>query len=131
MENNLIKAEQELKIQKKLRKLAYEDWKLEKITEAEYIEYSSSYTSVITLIESNIKKLYEELEEYNEKEEKNDWVENFWEYKNIKELSRQVIDELIDEIYVYEDGRIQIKFRYEEEYKEAIEYVMKMKKLAI
>ena len=131
MENNLIKAEQELKIQKKLRKLAYEDWKLEKITEAEYIEYSSSYTSVITLIESNIKKLYEELEEYNEKEEKNDWVENFLEYKNIKELSRQVIDELIDEIYVYEDGRIQIKFRYEEEYKEAIEYVMKMKKLAI
>ena len=42
-----------------------------------------------------------------------------------------MIDELIDEIYVYEDGRIQIKFRYEEEYKEAIEYVMKMKKLAI
>ena len=55
------------------------------------------------------------------------WIE----YRNIKELSRQVIDELIDEIYVYEDGRIQIKFRYEEEYKEAIEYVMKMKKLAI
>lgn len=131
IEDNIIKSEDELKIQKKLRKLAYEDWKLEKITEDEYVEYSSSYTSVITLIESNIKNLYEELENYTEKEEKNEWVENFLEYKNIKELSRQVVDELIDEIYVYENGRIQIKFRYEEQYKEAMEYIKKMKKIAI
>lgn len=131
IEDNIMKSEDELKIQKKLRKLAYEDWKLEKITEDEYVEYSSSYTSVITLIESNIKNLYEELENYTEKEEKNEWVENFLEYKNIKELSRQVVDELIDEIYVYENGRIQIKFRYEEQYKEAMEYIKKMKKIAI
>lgn len=67
IEDNIIKSEDELKIQKKLRKLAYEDWKLEKITEDEYVEYSSSYTNVITLIESNIKNLYEELENYTEK----------------------------------------------------------------
>ena len=120
-----MKSEDELKIQKKLRKLAYEDWKLEKITEEEYTEYSNSYTSVITLIENNIKRLYEELENYTEKEEKNEWVENFLRYKNIKELSRQVVDELIDEIYVYENGRIQIKFRYEEEYKGVIRLINK------
>lgn len=131
IEDNIIKSEDELKIQKKLRKLAYEDWKLEKITEDEYVEYSSSYTSVISLIESNIKNLYEELDNYTEKEEKNEWVENFLEYKNIKELSRQVVDELIDEIYIYENGRIQIKFRYEEQYKEAMEYIKKMKKFTI
>lgn len=131
IEDNIMKSEEELKIQKRLRKLAYEDWKLEKITEDEYVEYSSSYTSVITLIENNIKNLYEELENYTEKEEKNEWVENFLEYKNIKELSRQVVDELIDEIYVYENGRIQIKFRYEEQYKEAMEYVRKMKKFTM
>lgn len=131
IEDNIIKSEDELKIQKKLRKLAYEDWKLEKITEDEYVEYSSSYTSVITLIENNIKNLYEELDNYTEKEEKNEWIENFLEYKNIKELSRQVVDELIDEIYVYENGRIQIKFRYEEQYKEAMEYVRKMKKFTM
>ncbi len=131
IEDNIIKSEDELKIQKKLRKLAYEDWKLEKITEDEYVEYSSSYTSVITLIENNIKNLYEELDNYTEKEEKNEWIESFLEYKNIKELSRQVVDELIDEIYVYENGRIQIKFRYEEQYKEAMEYVKKMKKFTV
>lgn len=131
IEDNIMKSEDELKIQKKLRKLAYEDWKLEKITEEEYTEYSNSYTSVITLIENNIKRLYEELENYTEKEEKNEWVENFLRYKNIKELSRQVVDELIDEIYVYENGRIQIKFRYEEEYKEAMKYVRKMKTMTV
>lgn len=75
--------------------------------------------------------MYEELDNYTEKEEKNEWIESFLEYKNIKELSRQVVDELIDEIYVYENGRIQIKFRYEEQYKEAMEYVKKMKKFTV
>ncbi len=34
-------------------------------------------------------------------------------------------------IYVYENGRIQIRFRYEEEYKEAMQYVRKMKTMTI
>lgn len=130
IENNITRAEDELKLQKKLRKLTYEDWKLKKITEEEYTEYSNSYTNVITVIENNINNLYKELDNYIEKEEKNDWVNNFLKYKNIQKLSRQVIDELIDEIYIYENQKVVIKFRYEDEYKEAVEMIKNMKELS-
>ena len=38
------------------------------------------------------------------------------EEKKIKSLSRDVIEELIDCIYVHEGGNITVKFKYQDEY---------------
>ena len=53
----------------------------------------------------------------------NDWIDKFKKYKNITELSREIIDELIDNIFVHEGNKVTIKFNYEDEYKTAIEYI--------
>jgi len=61
--------------------------------------------------------------EITEKTARNDWIENLKKYQKIKELTPEIIDSLIDTIYVHEDNKITIKFNYEDEYKTAIEYV--------
>lgn len=75
--------------------------------------------------------MYDELENYEERGEKNNWIDNFLKYKNITKLTREVVDELIDDIYVYEDGNIEITLRYKDEFKEAMQYVIRMKKLSV
>lgn len=39
------------------------------------------------------------------------------EEKRIQELSRDIMMELMDCIYVYEDGKIKIKFAFEDEFR--------------
>ncbi len=51
------------------------------------------------------------------------WINKFIKYKNIAELSKEVVDELIDDIYVHEGKRITIKFKYEDEYQKVIDYI--------
>ena len=41
--------------------------------------------------------------------------------KGIRFLVRSVVVELIEEIRVYEDKRIEVRFRYEDRYREALE----------
>ncbi len=74
-------------------------------------------------LEEQILYLKEELMECESLKSNNEWIEKFKKYENITELSRNIIDDLIDNIYVHEDNKITIKFNYEDEYKTAIEYV--------
>ena len=48
------------------------------------------------------------------------WIEHFRRNKKVKNLSREVIEELIDCIYVHEGGNITIKFKYQDEYERVL-----------
>ena len=52
---------------------------------------------------------------YSKKEEK------------INELNRLLIDELIEDIVVIEDGNIKVIFKYEDKYFEALDFINKQK----
>ena len=52
---------------------------------------------------------------YSKKEEK------------INELNRLLIDELIEDIVVREDGNIKVIFKYEDKYFEALDFINKQK----
>ena len=43
-------------------------------------------------------------------------------------LSRELIDSFIDNIYVYEDKKIKIKFKYEDEYNYLINFIKRRKR---
>ena len=48
------------------------------------------------------------------------WIEHFRRNKRVKNLSREVIEDLIDCIYVHEGGNITIKFKYQDEYERVL-----------
>ncbi len=107
--------------------MAYEDWKLGNISEEEYTEYSLSYTDSINRIQENIQNIQEELAKFNKNDDNAIWIDKFTKYKNITELSKEVVDD----IYVHEGKQITIKFKYEDEYQKAIEYIRRNENITL
>lgn len=102
----------------------YEDWKNEYITREEYIEYKQKYEKDIERLKQNIERLQNEKEKYeNQNVSGSKWIQKFKEQKGITELSREIMLELIDCIYVHENGDITIKFKFEDEFKRIQEYI--------
>lgn len=101
----------------------YEDWKNGDITKEEYLEYKQKYENDIEKFQINIDRLEKEKKNY-EKQTTNssEWIENLKRQRGITELSRDIMLELIDYIYVHENGNITIKFKFEDEFEKYLKY---------
>lgn len=121
-----IKQAKEKEIEKisNLKRCLYEDWKNEDITREEYLEYKHKYEKDI----ERIKEIIENLDKQKERQEgiidgNSQWIENFKKYKNITELDRDIITELIEYIEVYENKKIKIHFKFMNELDKIYEYI--------
>ncbi len=94
----------------------YEDWKNEDITKEEYLEYKQKYENDIERLKQNIEELKNEKQiEDMQNKAQNEWIQQFIKKKGITELSRDIMMELIDYIYVKENGDIIIKFKFKDD----------------
>ena len=129
-----IKQAKEKEIEKisNLKRCLYEDWKNEDITREEYLEYKQKYEKDIDRIKGIIVNLDKQKEKQEELIDGNSkWIENFKKYKNITELDRDIITELIDNIEVYENKKIKIHFKFINELDKILEYIEKENKTNI
>ena len=55
--------------------------------------------------------------------EDNTWINVFRKNQNITELTREILGDLIDVIYIHEGGDITVVFKYENEYKQALKFI--------
>ena len=62
--------------------------------------------------------------------ETNSFLSQFVKYRNLQTLTREVVVELIDMIYVHEGGKITIKFKFSDAYAAAQDYIRKHGKTA-
>ena len=108
-----------------LRKSIKEDLKENFISEEEYWQYNKEYSDKIKKIKEDI-QLYEE-EKETIKNNDTDWMNIFKKKEKINELNRLLIDELIEDIVVSEDGNIKVIFKYEDKYFEALDFINKQK----
>ncbi len=132
MEN--IKQSKEIEIERisNLKRCLYEDWKSEYITKEEYLNYKQKYEQDI----DKIKEIIINLDKQKEKQEEiingnSLWIENFKKHKNITELDREIITELIDYIEVHENKKITIHFKFMNELNKIIEYMDEENKASI
>ena len=131
-EKQILKLNNDIDKIKRLKKVAYEDWKLERISKEEFINYSNDYEKSIENLNNEI-KVYENKIESSLRDIKEDeyWIEHFRRNKKIKSLSREVIEELIDCIYIHEGGNITIKFKYQDEYERALKSIENEMEVAV
>lgn len=123
-QNMIIAKQNEISQILNFKRTLYEDWKNEDITREEYLEYKQKYENDIVRLKKNIERLEKEKQKYeNQSISSNEWIEKFKEQKGITELSRDIMMELIDCIYVKENGDIKIKFKFEDEFKRCLEYI--------
>lgn len=106
-----------------LRNSIKEDLKENFISEEEYWQYNKEYSDKIKKIKEDI-QLYEE-EKETIKNNDTEWMNIFKKKEKINELNRLLIDELIEDIVVSEDGNIKVIFKYEDKYFEALDFINK------
>lgn len=106
-----------------LRNSIKEDLKENFISEEEYWQYNKEYSDKIKKKKEDI-QLYEE-EKETIKNNDTDWMNIFKKKEKINELNRLLIDELIEDIVVSDDGNIKVIFKYEDKYFEALDFINK------
>ena len=108
----------------KYKQSLYEDWKNGDISREEYLSMKAQYDqkrSYLTDIIAGLKSEQADILQNGAKE--NSFVSNFKRHKNIDSLTREIVVELIDMIYVHEGGNITIQFRFEDEFKKTVDFI--------
>lgn len=58
-------------------------------------------------------------------------MDSFLKYREITELSRDIVITLIDKIYIYEDKRIDVQFNFRNEFESLKDFIMSMRQEAV
>lgn len=106
----------ELERLKKLKKSLYEDFKEELITKQEFLTYRDDYRKK----EELFTKQMQTLENENKRERSSEpfdtpWLKRLLELRDVEELDREIVVEMIDEILVYENHKIKIIYNFSDE----------------
>lgn len=102
----------------------YMDWKCGDITRAEYVRMKAKFEAKATEIQSAISNLKAEIELSSKGVGSDDpYLKMFLKHKNITELNRGILVELIDTIYIHEDKEITIKFKFADQHKRMLEFI--------
>lgn len=108
----------------------YPDWKAGVISKEEYIKLKERFEGEKCNALQNVQELQEKINDVeNGQDNTNPFLDNFIKYKNIDKLTREVIVALIDMIYIYENNKIKIVFKYQYPFKAAMEYIENNKEL--
>nr|WP_317359406.1 recombinase family protein [uncultured Tyzzerella sp.] len=127
---NISTGKKEIDKLKEYKFKVYEDYKNEILDKNEYIRYNGIIEQKLKNLEESIKDFEIKLDDLingNKQElELNEYINK---YKNIKELDRKLIVCLISRIYIYENLRICVKFRFNEQYGKTINLLSNLKEL--
>lgn len=95
----------------------HEDYADGILSRGDYVSFGKRYDDKITEAENGILLLEQEIDRLvtgNSKEQQ--WISYFREHENISELNRKLAVELIERITVYEQQKIHIQFKFQQEY---------------
>jgi hypothetical protein len=130
IDKQLVKLQEEINRYRELKVSLYESMMSGIIEESEYKELKESYTKKSDEAEKAALRLSGEIEKIiSNKGGKNFWIEQFKKHHNFETLTRSIVVSLIDEILVFEDNRIQIRFKYQDKYESALNFVQSVSEL--
>jgi hypothetical protein len=100
----------------------YEDYSDKKITVEEYDIFRENYNIKISEAEDALVSLQKEIAKCLPKKEHDNAcrIDYIKEYSDFTELSREIVVKFIDKMIVYEGGRLEIVFRYKDDYEEIL-----------
>ena len=128
-ETQIAKLENEIQRFKDLKLNLYSDLADGVISREEYKEFGAGYDRKIAEHQRSIAILNDEKQQaIDTTGSQNEWIRAFREYENITELHRGVIVNLIEKIIIYDTKHIEIKFRYQDQFESAVQYIESFEK---
>ena len=102
----------------------YPDWKSGIITKDEYLALKGELTDKKESLKERIAALKATVEQFRKGgNTDNEFIANFKKYGNITELTRPVVTELIDSIFVHENGIVEINVKFSDAYEQLLDYI--------
>jgi hypothetical protein len=123
-----IELKNELVRIKKLKQICYEDWKLGNITAEDYFKFTKNYDNNILNIQSEIEhNKTNHLNYINNFSNNNVWIRMFKKHKNMKSITKEALEDIVESIYVEDNQNIRIVFKYSNKYIETLNYLKEKK----
>ena len=123
-QNKINKLKEELSNLDVLKKEAYLDWKKEILSQNDYFMFVEEYSNKINAINKEITEYENKIKGVRD-DLLDEYISKFKKYQNVNELDREIIEELIEVIYVYENQVLNIVFKYDDLYKKLIKLTKK------
>ena len=102
----------------------YPDFKNGLLNQDTYLMFKAKYEQEIISINEQIAEIESRIEQIKSGlTQENRFISNFVKYQNITELTRDMVVELINNIYIYEGGKIEVEVKFRDEYETALEYI--------
>lgn len=114
-ERQRINLENRLQHYKKIKEKLYEDYVEELLTKDEYLEYSQLYENKTEETEKLLRELEQKVKDSEQSDSDNQWMNTFAKHRNIIELDRLCVVEMIKKIQINDHGGIHITFRFEDQ----------------
>lgn len=93
----------------------------------EYLRLKAVYDEKQHIAESAIQTLKQEIDRLvQNRTEETQWIDKFKLYQNIDNIDRKIAVTLIDRITVYDDKRLEIRFKYQYNYNLALSLIQSM-----
>ena len=117
----LLKMKERLEKQERQIRGLYEAFVLGEISKEEYLFSKVAATNQRGETAEQIVRLEAELTDINfENPSSNGFVTNFQKYSTVEEVTDELAAEVLQEILIYPEKRIEIKWRYQEDFKQFI-----------
>jgi len=129
-EAQIVKIQEEIERYQKMKLRLYEDLSDGVISKKEYMDFRNQYTRLIEDRESALERVKKESRDAKTVgNSERAWVALFREYENIEEVDRRVLMALVDRIYVYENHRVEVVFRFRDEFLAQQSYIEQFKEI--
>lgn len=102
----------------------YPDWKSGILTQQEYVTIKANLNDKLERLDAAIQSLENTAKQYESGvDSENAFLANFRKYGTITELTRPMLLELVKEIRVYDENRVEIELNFRDAYAQLIEYL--------
>lgn len=114
----------EIESAKKILLDLYPDLKAGLLSRDNYLALKEKYENQICIAEKAMSELQAELDKQASGiDEKNEFITKFKQYHGLTKLTREVLIELVENIYIHEGGAIEIHLKCRDEFLAATEYI--------
>ena len=101
----------------------YPDFKSGLITKAQYLALKERYENNIAKARKSIAELQKQMAECDGGMDSNHFLNTFLKYHSFEKLTREVLLEIVDVIYIHEGGGVEIHLKCQDAFRLAMEYV--------
>jgi RecB family endonuclease NucS len=100
------------------------DWKSGEITKEDHRRLKSKIMEQIQQLEQNIAYLKDEMQVMADGIDATDpYLTAFLKHKNIQALNRGIMVELVETVWVHENGEITVDFNFADQYQRIVDYI--------